>query len=86
MIREDAECNTQLPKLCFRLAISMLRHPRSYPSAMLSMLFHHAIYALPPRYLHSSAVLSMPFSTVRVMLQQCGRNVLNIKSLIINDL
>ena len=48
------------------------------------MLFHHAIYTLPHCYLHSSALLSMPFSNLRVMLQQIGENAADIKHLIIS--
>ena len=61
------------------VAKAMLQHSYSYTSAMLSMLFHHAIYALPPCYLHSSAPLKHVDSALRVMLQQSGNNALNVK-------
>jgi hypothetical protein len=48
------------------------------------MLFHHAVYVLPQCYLHSSALLSMLFSTIRVILQQIGGNAADIKRLIIS--
>jgi hypothetical protein len=48
------------------------------------MLFRHAVYALPHCYLHSSALLSMPFSNLRVILQQIGENAPNNKRLIIS--
>jgi hypothetical protein len=48
------------------------------------MLFRPAIYALPQCYMHSSAMLSMPFSTFRVILQQIGENAASIKGLIIS--
>jgi hypothetical protein len=48
------------------------------------MLFHHAIYTLPHCYLHSSATLSMLFSTLKAMLRQIGGNAADIKGLIIS--
>ena len=48
------------------------------------MPFHHAIYTTKQCYLHSSATLSMLFSTLRVILQQNGENAADIKSLIIS--
>jgi hypothetical protein len=48
------------------------------------MLFSTAIYTFPHCYLHSSAMLSMLFSTIKAMLRQSGGNAPNIKGLIIS--
>jgi hypothetical protein len=55
-------------------------------SASLELFFRTAIYALPHCHLPSSTLLKKVDSTLRVILQQSGRNATSIKPLIFSNL